>query len=121
MKPRTEQIIYWIVTLFFALMMMLDGIAGVLRVESGKAALAQLGFPEYCLSIFGIAKIFGSIAILQTIFSSIKEWAYAGFTFMLIGAFASHVFVGSGIGFLVLPIILLAIMSSAALFSFSPF
>ncbi|MEP6903593.1 MAG: DoxX family protein [Actinomycetota bacterium] len=110
MKPRTAQIIYWIVTVLFALMMLLDGITGALREEGGKEALAYLGYPEYLLTILGIAKILGAIAVLQTVFRTIKEWAYAGFAFVFIGGFASHGFVGSGIGFLFLPILMLAVM-----------
>jgi len=110
MKLKTIKIIYWSVTIFFALAMLADGIAGVLRVEGGKEALAHLGYPEYNLTIFGIAKILGSIAILQPKFRTIKEWAYAGFTINFIGAFASHAFVGDGIGTLVPPIITLVIM-----------
>lgn len=109
MKPRTLKVAYWIVTVLFALIMIFDGLAGVLRVEGGKEALAQIGYPEYLLTIVGIAKILGAIGIFQTIFLTIKEWAYAGFTFLFIGAFASHFFSGSIIGFQILPIVLLVI------------
>lgn len=91
-------------------MMIFDGIAGVLRVEDGKISMSKLGYPEYLLTILGIAKIFGAIALLQPVSHTIKEWAYAGFAFILIGAFVSHAFSGSVVGFLVLPIVLLAIM-----------
>ncbi len=110
MKSKNVIITYWIITVIFAIAMFLDGLAGVLRVEGGKEALAHLGFPEYCLTILGIAKISGAIAILQTAFYTIKEWAYAGFTFIFIGAFASHAFVSEGIGLLIPPIFMLAIM-----------
>jgi len=110
MKPKTPKVIYWIVTTLFALMMLLDGLAGALRVTGAKEALSYLGYPEYLATIIGVAKIFGAIAILQNIFRTIKEWAYAGFVFTLIGAFASHAFVGSNIGFIILPIIMLAIV-----------
>lgn len=110
MKSRKLPVIYWIITIFFALSMFLDGIAGVLRVQGGKEALAILGYPEYCLSILGIAKLFGSIAVIQPTFRTFKEWAYAGFTFIFIGGFASHAFTGDGIGMLFPPLIMLAIM-----------
>lgn len=110
MKSKNVIITYWIITVLFALMMFLDGIAGVLRVEGGKQSLAQLGYPVYLLTILGIAKISGAIAVLQTAFRTIKEWAYAGFTFIFIGAFASHAFVSEGIGLLIPPIFMLAIM-----------
>ncbi len=110
MKLKTIKIIYWSVTGLFALAMLADGIAGVLRVEGGKEALAHLGYPEYDLTIFGVAKILGSIAVLQPKFRTIKEWAYAGFTINFIGAFASHAFVGDGSVMLIPPIITLVIM-----------
>ena len=87
-----------------------NGFAGALRVVGAKEALAQLGYPEYLSTIIGVAKILGAIAIMQNVFRPIKEWAYAGFAFVFIGAFASHAFVGSGSGFLILPIIMLAIV-----------
>lgn len=110
MKPKTPTKIYWIVTFLLALMMLLDGFAGALRVQGAKEALAQLGYPEYLSTIIGVAKIFGAIALLQNVFRAIKEWAYAGLAFVFIGAFASHVFVGSSIGFIILPIVMLAIV-----------
>jgi len=110
MKPKTIKIIYWSVTIFFALAMLADGIAGVVRIEAGKEGLAHLGYPMYVMTILGVAKILGSIAVLQPQLRTIKEWAYAGFTINFIGAFASHVFVGDGIGMLIPPIITLVIM-----------
>ena len=110
MKSRTPVIAFWIITILFALMMLLDGLAGALRVPGAKEALANLGYPEYLAMIIGMAKILGVIAILQPVFRTIKEWAYAGFVFIFIGAFASHFFSGSGIGFLTIPIVLLGIV-----------
>ena len=110
MKPKTPTIIYWIVTVLFALMMLLDGFAGALRVTGAKEALANIGYPEYLSTIIGVAKILGAVAILQNVFRTFKEWAYAGFVFMFIGAFASHAFSGSVIGFVILPVIMLAIV-----------
>ncbi len=110
MKPKTIKIIYWLVTGLFVLAMFLDGIAGMLRVEAGKEGLAHLGYPMYFLTILGGAKILGAVAILQTKFQTIKEWAYAGFTFNFISAFASHAFVSDGIGMLIPPVVTLVIM-----------
>lgn len=110
MRSRKLPVIYWIITIFFALSMFLDGIAGVLRIQGGKEALAVLGYPEYCLTILGLAKVLGTIAILQPTFRTIKEWAYAGFTFLFVSGFASHAFTGDSIGMLFPPLIMLGIM-----------
>jgi uncharacterized membrane protein YphA (DoxX/SURF4 family) len=54
----------------------------------------HLGYPPYLLPFIGIAKIFAVIAILYPGFHRLKEWAYAGLVFDLIGAFYSHTSVG---------------------------
>lgn len=110
MQSKTGKIIYWFVTGLFVLTMLADGIAGVMRVEGGKESFAHLGYPVYFLTILGTAKILGAIAILQTKFRIISEWAYAGFTFNFISAAASHAFVGDGVGMMIVPIIVLAVM-----------
>jgi len=46
----------------------------------------------YLATILAVVYILGTIAILQTKYQLLKEWAYAGFTFTLFGAFLSHVF-----------------------------
>lgn len=109
MKSRNLTITYWIISIIFALLMVADGLAGILRVEGGKEALAAVGYPEYLLTVVGAAKILGVAGILQSYSKTIKEWAYAGFVFLFIGAFASHFFSGSVIGFQIFPLVLLVI------------
>jgi uncharacterized membrane protein YphA (DoxX/SURF4 family) len=101
---------YWIATIIFALMMIMDGFGGITQQEAGKEVLKHLGYPMYLLIIVGIAKLLGAVSILQNKFTVIKEWAYAGFAINFIGAFASRAFVGDGIPLLIPPIIALAIM-----------
>lgn len=101
---------YWIATIIFALMMVMDGIGGIMQQEAGKEVLRHLGYPMYVLVISGVAKLLGVIAILQTRFNTIKEWAYAGFAINFILAFSSRLAVGDEISLLIPPIIALAIM-----------
>jgi hypothetical protein len=42
-----------------------------------------------------------------------KEWAYAGFAFNFIGAFASRAFVGDEIGLLIPPVVMLGVLFGA--------
>ncbi|WP_344852837.1 DoxX family protein [Pedobacter jeongneungensis] len=101
---------YWIATIIFALMMIMDGFGGITQQEAGKEVLKHLGYPMYLLIIVGIAKLLGAISILQHKYTAIKEWAYAGFAINFIGAFASRAFVGDGISLLIPPVIALVIM-----------
>ena len=96
MKPRTTTILHGSLTVLFCLMMLLDGGAGLLRVEGGEEAMRHLGYPMYILPILGTAKILGALALLQPTFRTLKEWAFAGFTINFIGAGASTAFAGLG-------------------------
>jgi len=110
MKPKTVKVFYWTMTLFLAVLFLFDGIGGVTQQQAGQDVMKHLGYPMYVLIIFGVAKILGVIAILQAKFQTIKEWAYAGFAFNFIGAFASRAAVGDGIGETIFPLIMLGIL-----------
>lgn len=96
MKPRTLTRLYWGLTLLFCLMMLADGMAGLLQEKNGQEAMRQLGYPLYVMTITGAAKILGALALLQTKSRTLKEWAYAGFAIDFIGAGMSTAFAGLG-------------------------
>ncbi|MEB0249370.1 MULTISPECIES: DoxX family protein [unclassified Mucilaginibacter] len=110
MKAKTIRIIYWSLTTLFVLAMLPDGAAGMLREKTGQEVMRHLGYPIYIMAITGAFKIAGAIAIAQNKYKAVKEWAFAGFFINFIGAFASRAFVGDGIGLLVPPLIMLAVM-----------
>jgi len=58
-------------------------------------ALEPLGYPAYFLRLLGVAKLLGVGALLIPGRPLLKEWAYAGFTFDLLGALASHLATGT--------------------------
>ncbi len=100
---------YWIATGVFCLAMIAGGSMNMMRVEMQREAITALGYPEYLMTILGVAKILGVIALLIPKTPLLKEWAYAGFTFDLLGASASHAFVGDPIPQIVVPLVVLAI------------
>ena len=57
----------------------------------------QLGYPDYFIPFIGVAKVLGVIAILIPGYPRIKEWAYAGLFFDLIGAVYSQIAIGGPI------------------------
>ncbi len=92
-------IIYWISTGLLCLVMGGGAITNVMNTPEVKTMLVgQLHYPEYFAPFIGVMKILGTIAILIPGFPKIKEWAYAGCTFDLIGATYSAIAVGSAIG-----------------------
>lgn len=88
------KILYWIVTILTAAFMLLASIPDVLRQPEAVQIFDHLGYPSYLLPFIGVAKILAVIAILFPAFPRLKEWAYAGLVFDLIGAFYSHTSVG---------------------------
>jgi len=49
-----------------------------------------LGYPAYVLTILGVWKLLGAIAVLAPRTPRLKEWAYAGLLFHLTGAAAAQ-------------------------------
>lgn len=93
MKKR-DKIIYWIATLWLALGMLSTGAVQLIKMKAEVAVMTQLGYPAYLLTLLGIWKILGVIAVLIPRFPLLKEWAYAGFFFAMSGAIFSHVAMG---------------------------
>ncbi|MCO5238246.1 MAG: DoxX family protein [Chitinophagaceae bacterium] len=117
MEKRTEpasstklnKIIYWIVTIFLSIGMTAGGIQQMFQFGGYNDIVTKLGYPLYLLTILGVWKILGVIAILIPRFSLVKEWAYAGFFFAMSGAFISHLTVGQPFSEAVPSLILLVV------------
>ncbi|WP_400193295.1 DoxX family protein [Hymenobacter sp. B81] len=89
MKPQTTAILYWSLTLLFAAVMLLSGLSNLLQTPESEELMRQLGYPVHVLRVIGLGKTLGALALLQHRFRTLKEWAYAGFTFDLLGASAA--------------------------------
>jgi len=91
-------IIYWICTVLLCLLMGGSAIPDLMNVPAAKAMMEDhLHYPHYFGTFISVAKLLGAIAILVPGFPKLKEWAYAGFTFDLIGATYSSLAVGDPI------------------------
>lgn len=90
-KMKKTNTIYWISTIVFAALMIMSAVPDVLKLPDALKFMAMLGYPLYFTVFIGWAKILGSIAILVPGFPRIKEWAYAGLAFDLIGAVYSGI------------------------------
>ncbi|MFD2893771.1 DoxX family protein [Sphingobacterium arenae] len=94
MMKRTNRIIYWIVTVWLSLGMVSTGIVQIIRMDEEVKKMIELGYPVYFLTIIGVWKILGAVAVLVPRFPLVKEWAYAGFFFLMTGAIFTHIAVG---------------------------
>ncbi len=91
---KGKTIIYWTVTILMSVGMLGSGIAQVMHAQQMIELVKPLGYPVYFLSIIGTWKILGVIAVLLPGFKLVKEWAYAGFFFLMTGALVSHLAAG---------------------------
>jgi uncharacterized membrane protein YphA (DoxX/SURF4 family) len=89
---KTGKIIYWIATIWLSLGMVSTGLMQLMKKngQGGIDMLIHLGYPVYLLMILGVWKILGVTAVLVPGIPVVKEWAYAGFFFIMTGAFFSH-------------------------------
>ena len=113
MNQKTFKVIYWLLITPVALNMFFAEILFLIKKDFSVAVIEQLGYPQYFLYILGSAKILGSLALLQNWFRGPKEWAYAGYSFNLLAAAASHLFVNDAAQSILIPLITLALLLSS--------
>ena len=97
---KKSKITYWVATIWLALGMVSTGAVQLFKASEGQGGaemLTHLGYPVYLLTILGIWKLLGIVAVLIPGFPLLKEWAYAGFFFVMTGAIFSHLAVGDPI------------------------
>lgn len=84
---KKTKIAYWIVTILFSAFMLMSAISDIMVVpDAVKMISKDLGYPEYFIPFIGWAKLLGIIGILTPGLNRLKEWAYAGLFFDLVGA-----------------------------------
>ncbi|WP_246197629.1 DoxX family protein [Chitinophaga agrisoli] len=108
-SAKVNKIIYWISTLWLALGMVSTAIVQLLKHENEVAYITRLGYPIYILTLIGVWKLLGTVAVLTPKFQLLKEWAYAGFFFAMSGAIISHLASGDPVKEIFPPLLLLVL------------
>jgi uncharacterized membrane protein YphA (DoxX/SURF4 family) len=104
---RAAAIGYWVTTALVALVMLSGGLFQVMKQEGAVAGITRLGYPLYVVIMLGVWKVLGGLALLAPRTPRLKEWAYAGIVFDLVGAAVSQGASGMGAGHVVWPLALL--------------
>lgn len=105
---RTKRL-YWIFTGLFLAFILLSAVSQLRSEPETEELIATLEMPLYLLPLLAIAKLLAIVAIGVPGFPKLKEWAYAGIMFNLIGATWCMIAVGGTIdkwGFMILPFLL---------------
>jgi hypothetical protein len=103
---KRKVIWYWIITVILSLCIFSGGLAQAVQVKGVVQGFKPLGFPNYFISLIGVWKMLGIVAILIPGFQLLKEWAYAGIFFVMSGAVISHIASGDASVQIIAPIIL---------------
>jgi uncharacterized membrane protein YphA (DoxX/SURF4 family) len=93
-SSKRDTIISWVSTVLFCAFMLTSAIPNILSSKEWVTVFEQLGYPLYMLPFLGVAKLLGAIVLLIPGFNRLKEWAYAGLFFDLVGAVYSGLAVG---------------------------
>jgi hypothetical protein len=89
MKKLT--ILYWVFTTLFSAAILFSAIPDIIVTSEALSFITALGYPAYIVPFLGVAKTLGVIAIVVPGFARLKEWAYAGIFFDLVGATYSNI------------------------------
>lgn len=119
---KAKRIGYWIATVWLSLGMVSTAIVQLIKMPEEVLKFTELGYPVYLLTLLGIWKMLGVIAVLLPLdrisfigncATTLRQWAYAGFFFAMSGAAYSHIVSGHGIGE-IFPSLLLLILTIAS-------
>jgi hypothetical protein len=110
---KNIKLLYWIVTGLMAAFMLMASIPDILQIPQAVEVFTHLGYPTYLLPFLGTAKTLGVIAVLVPSFCRLKEWAYAGLVFDIIGALYSHLSVSDPPSAWILPVVGLLLVTGS--------
>jgi uncharacterized membrane protein YphA (DoxX/SURF4 family) len=102
--PR--KIAYWAATGLVGMVTLSAGFSYLTAAPEAVENFRHVGYPQQLRVLLGIAKVAGAIVLLMPRLPTLKEWAYAGFTFMWIAAVVAHYLAGDG-ALSLLPVVLL--------------
>lgn len=91
---KTIKITYWVTTIAFVGMMTMSALMQLVQAAPIIESMTKLGLPVRITILLGILKALGALALVFPGYPKIREWAYAGFSFLLIGATYLHFAVG---------------------------
>ena len=89
-----RKITYWAATGLVTIVPLLAAFAYLTAAPQAVERFEHVGYPQQLRVLLGIAKLAGAIALVLPRRPTLKEWAYAGFTFTWIAATVAHYLAG---------------------------
>ena len=94
---KTKAIVYWVATLFVALILAVSGLLALTHAPRMMVALAHLGYPQYFATLLGTGKLIGVVVLLVPGIPKLKEWAYVASGITVLSGAYSHLLSGDGL------------------------
>jgi len=82
---KRNKIIYWIATIWLALGMLATGTGQLFKMKNGQGGadmITHLGYPIYLLTLLGIWKVLGVLAVLIPKFPLVKDGLMQAFSLL---------------------------------------
>ena len=110
------KIYFWICTGILIPALGIGSILGIISHPGSVEQFTNLGYPAYLAPFLGIARILGLIVIVIPKYPRLKEWAYAGLAFDIIGAIYSQIATGQSLTALFFPFVAILFLSGSYFF-----
>ncbi len=107
---KLKKIAFWATTGLFSAAMLASASMYLSQAKPLIEGFQHLGFPAYLIAFLGVAKLLGAAALLYRRWTTLTEWAYAGFTFNLLGAAYAHAMSGDPIANTLSPLVFLGVL-----------
>ena len=91
-----KKIAFWGATGIVAVWALLAAFTYLTSAPQAIANFRHVGYPQQLRVLLGIAKAAGAVTLVVPQLPTLKEWAYAGFTFTWIAATVAHYLAGDG-------------------------
>jgi hypothetical protein len=105
----SRKIAYWGTTGLVGMATLIAAFSYLTTSPEAVENFRHVGYPQQLRVLLGIGKLAGAIVLLAPRLPTLKEWAYAGFTFMWIAATVAHYLAADGKS--LLPVALLGLMA----------
>jgi hypothetical protein len=92
----TRKVAYWASTVVVAALSAFAAFTYLMGAPEAVAGFMRVGYPQQLRIMLGMAKLAGALALVVPGLATLKEWAYAGFTFAWVAAFVAHYAAGDG-------------------------
>lgn len=104
-----RRIAYWGATVLVAIVTLFAAFNYLTATPAAVENFRHVDYPQQLRVLLGIGKLAGAIVLLLPRLPTLKEWAYAGFTFMWIAAVVAHYLAADGESWL--PVVLLGLLA----------